>query len=155
MSPFLALLVPPLKGNRNPSTVHAIIPMFLFSSFFSLFFFHNQSTKREKSTTMRIIRKMKRNSLNFSVLYLPTFQEMDRVTVTTTEIIQHKQTYRCSGHSFSGSSGSSSKSNRNLLAYRRNLIFLSFSLFLKSNQSTTMRVNFYIYITKKCIVLQQ
>lgn len=44
------------------------------------------------------------NSLNFSVLYLPTLQEMYIVTGTTTEIIQHKPPYRSSGRSFSGSS---------------------------------------------------
>lgn len=42
------------------------------------------------------------NSLNFSVSYLPTFQEIYIVTGTTTEIIQHKLTYRCSGRRFSG-----------------------------------------------------
>lgn len=69
----------------------------------------------------------------FLCLYLPTFQEIYRITATTTELIQHKPTYRFSGRrfsgrSFSGSSGSS-KSNRNLPAYRRNPIFLSFLSF--------------------------
>lgn len=71
--------------------------------------------------------------------FIPTFQEIYRVTGTAPDIgVQHKPTYRYSGHSFSGSSGSS-KRDRNLLAYRRNPIFPSFSIL---NQSTTMRVNF-------------
>lgn len=53
--------------------------------------------------------KIKRNSLNFSVLYLPTFQETYSVTATAPDIgVQQKPTYRCSGHSFSGSGFSGS-----------------------------------------------
>lgn len=87
--------------------------------------------------------------------FIPTyFQEIYRVTGTAPDIgVQQKPPYRCSGLRFSGSSGFS-KRDRNLLEQRHNLS-ISLSLFLIINQSTTMRVNFYIYITKERIGLQQ
>lgn len=61
--------------------------------------------------------------------FIPTFQEMYRVTGTAPDIgVQQKPPYRYSGRSFSGSSGFS-KRNRNLPAYRRDPIFLSFLSF--------------------------
>lgn len=77
--------------------------------------------------------------------FIPTYcQEIYRVTGTAPDIGgQQKPTYHSSGRSFFfGSSGSSSKSNRNLPAYRRNPIFLSFLSFSIINQPPTMRVNF-------------
>lgn len=183
MSPFLALLVPLLDGNRNPSTVHAIIPMFFFSF---LFFILNQSINNDANYTKDELQ------LAQFLCFIPTFQEMYGVTTITMDRIQYKPTYRCSGHRFSGSgfsgagfagdgggfdssgfagssflgflflvflvlallvlagsfsgfsssSGSSSRRNRNLPAYRRNPIFLSFlsSLSFFSTQSTTMQI---------------
>lgn len=96
MLPFLALLVlvPLLDGNRKLCTCD---PTYVFFSF--LFFILNQSP------TMRIIRKMNCNSLNF-LCFIPTFKTMYRVTGTAPDIgVRQKPTYRFSGYSFSGSSG--------------------------------------------------
>lgn len=52
---------------------------------------------------------MKRNSLNFSILYLPTFQELYGVTGTAPDIgVRQKPPYHSSGCRFSGSGFSGS-----------------------------------------------